>query len=65
MSKEDLKRRVCEAIRARRADIKAVAESVFAEPNWPVVRNRLGHHWCSRPHEGQEEQEDGGASGRT
>ena len=32
MSKEDLKRRVCEAIRARRADIKAVAESVFAEP---------------------------------
>ena len=32
MTKEDLKRRVCEAIRARRADIKAVAESVFAEP---------------------------------
>lgn len=32
MTKEELKRRVCEAIRARRADIKAVAESVFAEP---------------------------------
>lgn len=32
MTKEELKRRVCEAIRARRADIKAVAESVFAKP---------------------------------
>lgn len=32
MTKEELKRRVCEAIRARRADIKAVAKSVFAEP---------------------------------
>ena len=32
MTKEELKRRVCEAIRARRADIKAIAENVFAEP---------------------------------
>ncbi len=32
MTKEELKERVCEAIRARRTDIKAVAESVFAEP---------------------------------
>lgn len=32
MTKEELKRRVCEAIHARRDDIKAVAESIFAEP---------------------------------
>ena len=32
MTKEELKARVHEALRARRADIKAVAENIFAEP---------------------------------
>ena len=40
MTKEELKQRVCEAIRARRADIKAVAESVFAEPELGFKENK-------------------------
>ena len=32
MTKDQLKQQVCQAIEARKADIKAIAESIWSEP---------------------------------